>query len=85
MTMEQRFEQVNAASRRITRTLDDLRRDGFEPGNLYIALVDATVQLGRYYSPELSNYTLLKGLARLVLAMARDEKTQERKRHEKEH
>lgn len=78
-------EQVYAASDRIARVLDELRLEGIDPGLLHIALVDANVRLGRFYSPSTSTVTLLHRLSELVISMERDEQEDEaRKAQENE-
>lgn len=72
LSNEQR-EQVRVASDRITHVLDQLRQEKHPPSMLYIALVDATVRLGGFHTPWIPKAALLRGLARLALAMARDE------------
>jgi len=73
-------EQVQAASDHIARAVDELIRNGVDPGLLHLALVDASVHLGRIYSsPNTSTATLLRRLSKLAISMAKDEEEEARR------
>lgn len=68
------LETINAASNRIVKVIDDLRKEGVSANSLYIAFMDAGVRMGRFYAPKMPTHTILRNLARLALGMAKDEK-----------
>jgi len=74
---------MREASDRIVEVLDQLRRADTRPLIVFVALMDAIVRLGKFLTPEATTPALLRGAAKLALAMARDEErdptpTQER-------
>jgi hypothetical protein len=73
------YEQVQAASKRISRVLDELRKEGMRPEILNLAMIDTVVRMGRFYSPRASTVTILRRFASLANSMARDEKNESRR------
>lgn len=79
-TKAESVARVSAASSRIVRLLDELRKEKYEPAELQAALVDAGVRLWRFYNPRLLTSFLLRDISRYVLEMAEDEENQRKYR-----
>lgn len=78
--MKQDDMKVRAASNSIVEVLERLRKEDFGPDVLHLALVDAGVRLGRFYSPKLKTVELLRSIASLVREMVKDEENEAREK-----
>ena len=74
--MNKDAKRVSVASDRIVGALEGLRKEGFGPDVLHLALVDAGVRLARFYAPTKLTIELLREISSLVRAMVKNEESE---------